>query len=242
MNSSMIELQAMLTIWRRHTAECPHRDKGRNYLKCNCPVWADGYMNGRRTLRRSLGTRDLARARKKALALESPEDQIFKSVPDAAESFLGHCKSGGLTDTTISKYRNTLTKLSEFSEAQKIDSLSELTTEKLDTFRAGRMISQLTASKELETLRVFFRFCMDRSWMKENPAKKIRLPRNIKANEVVPFTPDEIAKILHACDGVGRRPYERLRARAMILTLRYTGLRIGDVSMLARDRISRDGD
>jgi len=28
----------------------------------------------------------------------------------------------------------------------------------------------------------------------------------------------------------------------MILTLRYTALRIGDVSMLARDRISRDGD
>ena len=28
----------------------------------------------------------------------------------------------------------------------------------------------------------------------------------------------------------------------MILTLRYTALRIGDVAMLARDRISRDGD
>jgi integrase/recombinase XerD len=28
----------------------------------------------------------------------------------------------------------------------------------------------------------------------------------------------------------------------MILTFRYTALRIGDVSMLARDRISRDGD
>jgi hypothetical protein len=28
MKSSMIELQAMLTIWRRHTAECPHRGKG----------------------------------------------------------------------------------------------------------------------------------------------------------------------------------------------------------------------
>jgi integrase len=62
-----------------------------------------------------------------------------------------------------------------------------------------------------------------------------------QANEVVPFTPAEVTAILLACDRIGKKQYERLRARAMILTLRYSALRIGDVSMLARDRISRDG-
>ncbi len=238
----MIESQNMLTLWRRHTVECPHRDKGRNYLKCNCPVWTDGYVNGKRTLRQSLETRDLARARKKAVALESPEDGVFKPVPDAVKAFLGHCKSEGLKDATISKYRNPLTKLSEFCEAQQIDSLEELTTEKLDQFRAARGIKQITACKELEILRVFLGFCVDRKWMKENPGKRIKLPRNLKPNEVVPFTSAEVAAIVKACDRVGKRQYERLRSRAMILTLRYTALRIGDVSMLARDRISRDGD
>jgi hypothetical protein len=38
----MIKSDSMLTIWRRHTNRCPHREKGRNYLKCNCPIWADG--------------------------------------------------------------------------------------------------------------------------------------------------------------------------------------------------------
>ncbi len=232
----------MLTIWRRHTAECPHREKGRNYLKCNCPIWADGYVNGKRTLRRSLETRDLARARKKAIALESPDDGVFKPVPEAVKAFLGHCKSEGLTDATISKYGNALNQLAEFCEAQQVDSLEELKTEKLDQFRAGRKIAQSTASKELEILRVFFGFCVDRSWTKENPAKKIKLPRNMKPNEVVPFRPAEVAAILKACDQIGKRQYERLRARSMMLTLRYTALRIGDVSMLARDRISRDGD
>jgi integrase len=89
---------------------------------------------------------------------------------------------------------------------------------------------------------VFFGFCEDRNWIRENPARKIKMARNLKPNEVVPFTPQEVAAILSACDGVGRKPYERLRARAIILTLRYTALRIGDVSMLARDRTSRDGD
>lgn len=30
----MIESQPMLTLWRRHTAKCPHRDKGREHDKC----------------------------------------------------------------------------------------------------------------------------------------------------------------------------------------------------------------
>jgi|SRR5579862_1353238 len=238
----MVESSNMLTVWRRHTGECPHRDKGRNYLKCNCPVWADGYVNGKRTLRQSLETRDLARARKKAIALEFPEDGVFKPPPDAVCAFLGHCQSEGLTDATISKYRNPLTKLAEFCKAEEIDSLEELTTEKLDQFRAGRGIKQITACKELEILRVFLGFCVDRRWMKENPAKRIKLARNLKPNEVVPFTSVEITAIVKACERVGKRQYERLRSRAMILTLRYTGLRIGDVSMLARDRIRRDGD
>ena len=41
---------------------------------------------------------------------------------------------------------------------------------------------------------------------------------------------------------IGRSSYDRLRAKAMVLTLRYTALRLGDVAMLERDRISRDGD
>ena len=72
-------------------------------------------------------------------------------------------------------------------------------------------------------------------------ARKIRTPRNLKPNEIVPFTPNEIQKIIAACDAFGKTPYERLRARAIILTLRYTVLRIGDVAMLDRIRISRDG-
>jgi len=49
-----------------------------------------------------------------------------------------------------------------------------------------------------------------------------------------------VTKIIAACDQFGRGPYERLRARGMVLLLRYTALRIGDVAMLARNRVSWD--
>lgn len=177
----MIESQShtMLTIWRRHTGKCAHRNRGRDYLKCNCPLWADGYVNGKRTQRRSLGTSDIARARKKAIAMESDE-KVYKPVEDAVTTFLANRKSEGLQETSIRKYDNTLDKLKEFCEAIEVDSLSEIDTERLDRFRAGRGLAQITASKELELLRVFFGFCLDRNWIRENPAKKIKSPRNIK--------------------------------------------------------------
>jgi site-specific recombinase XerD len=234
------KIGAMLTIWRRHTARCPYRDKGRNVLKCSCPLWADGYVDGKRILRQSLGTRDMARARKKAVGLESPDNQVFKPVNEAIENFIEHCKSEGLKFSTVRKYRNTLNHLESFCEESGIDSTGELTTDHLDAFRAGRGLKPITNSKELELLRQFCGFCCDRKWSVENVAKRIKSPRNIKPNDVVPFTTDEVKQIIAACDVIGRGPYERLRARAMTLTLRYTALRIGDVALLGRERVTKD--
>jgi len=184
----------------------------------------------------------MARARKKAVALESPEEKIFKPVGEAVRSFLGHCESEGLKHSSIRKYRNALNRLKEFCEAAKIDAVGELSAERLDAFRSGRALKPISGAKELEILRLFLGFCVDRNWARENAARKLKSPRNIKPNEVVPFTPSEVASIVNACNLFGQSVYERLRARGMILVLRYTALRIGDVALLARDRISRDGN
>lgn len=231
----------MFTIWRRHTPNCRFSSKGRDYLKCGCPLWADGYVDGKRVLRKSLGTRDMARARKKAVELESPDNRIYKSLSDAVDAFLDHGKSEGLTFATQRRYRNTLAKLREFCTGRNVDSVNDLDTDTIDGFRAGRQLKPITSSKELQILRQFCGFCVDRRWMEGNPAKRIKGPRNIRPNDVEPFTAAEIIKILHACDLIGRAPYERLRAKAMVLAFRYTALRLGDVALLARDRISRDG-
>lgn len=184
----------------------------------------------------------MARARKRAVALEATDNLVYKPVGEAVTAFLHHCASEGLADTTVKKYRNPLKKLEAFCEAEEIDTLDEIGAEKLDRFRSGRKIKQITSSKELEILRLFFRFCADRNWTRDNPAQKIKLPRHLKPNEVVPFSSAEVTAIIKACDTFGKSPYERLRAKAIVLALRYTALRIGDVSLLERDRISRDGD
>lgn len=241
MRSEHAKIAGMLTIFRRHTKSCPYQNKGRNVLKCSCPIWADGYVDGKRVLRQSLKTRDMARARKKAVALESPDARVFKTVNEAIANFVAHCESEGLKYSTVRKYRNTLNHLQEFCGKRRLESIDELTTDHLDSFRAGRGLKPITSSKELELLRQFCGFCCDRKWSSENVAKRIKSPRNIKPNDVEPFSAAEVKAIIKACDTIGRGPYERLRAKAMILTLRYTALRIGDVALLGRERVSRDG-
>jgi integrase/recombinase XerC len=232
----------MLTIFRRHTPACPHGHKGRAHIKCTCPLWADGYVDGKRVFLQSLKTRDMARARKKVASLEDPDQHPDKPIHEAIAAFLAHCTSAGLEESTFRKYKNSLTKLRAFCESKGHDSVDEITIDVLDAFRASRGLAAITAVKELQLLRQFCSFCTARHWMTGNPAKEIRAPKNLSPNDVVPYTPGEVTALIHACDLIGQNSYERLRARAMVLTLRYTALRIGDVALLARDRISRDGN
>jgi integrase len=94
----------------------------------------------------------------------------------------------------------------------------------------------LTWLKEIEVLRQFFAFCVKRKWCEDNPAADIERPR-LPENGVVPYTPEEVSRIIAACDFMGRNAYERLRARSMVLLMRFAGLRISDVVTLSRAHV-----
>ncbi len=159
----------------------------------------------------------------------------MKPITEAITAFANHIQP--LEASTRRKYGNVLAKFGAYCKTAGLHDLMELTVERLDAYRAGRELSPTTSMKELQTLRQFIAFCQERRWISENPAKKIKAPRNIRPEEVVPYTRIEVGKIVAACDVIGRGSYERLRARAMVLLLRYTGLRISDVATLERDRV-----
>jgi integrase len=228
----------MLSLYRRHTPKCPHRSKGQDYIKCNCPVWCYGQGEDGNQIRESLKTRDWGRAGRRAAKLESPDAPRFKPLAEAVTGFEQHIQS--LEPSTQRKYKNVLRHFGEYCKSAGLEDLGEVTVDRLDGYRSSRELARTTAQKELETLRQFFGYCRDRDWIKHNPARRIKSARNIKPTDVVPYTADEMARILSACDFVGRAPYERRRARAMVLLLYHTALRISDVATLAKDRV-RDG-
>jgi site-specific recombinase XerD len=224
----------VLNLYRRHAPECPHEAKGIGYTKCSCPIWAYGDVEGKR-VRQSMKTRDWARANRRLSRMDSPAAGPMKPIKEAIGEFLEAGRD--LAPATLRKYRRTLGNLRELAEKRGLAFMSDVNLEMADAFRASRKISALTWMKELQILRHFFRFCTDRNWMAENPARLLPTPKNLKPTPIEPYTPEEMVRILAACQGIGRGSYERLRARAMVLLLRYTALRISDVATLARDRI-----
>jgi integrase len=227
----------MLNLYRRHLASCkPGKKYGRKHVGCNCPIWCDGELNGGR-VRESLKLRDWQRAIRKLASMEDPTAPLVKPIADAIKAFENHIQ---IEESTRREYRNVFAKLADFCKGVGIQDVAQLSVEHLDAYRAGRALAPTTSMRELGTLRQFLTFCQDRRWIADNPGKRIKGPRNIKPAEVVPYTPAELGKMVAACDVIGRGPYERLRSRAMVLLMRYTGLRISDVATLERNRI-QDG-
>jgi site-specific recombinase XerD len=224
----------MLNLYRRHVRKCPHRKKGTSHVKCNCPVWCDGELSGRR-VRESLKTRDWQRAIRRLAEKEDPKAPRVKPIVEAISAFQNHILP--LEESTRREYKNVLVKFQTYCAAEGLQDLMQLTVEHLDGYRASRELAPTTALRELGTLRQLLGFCQDRGWIEENIAKKVKGPRNVRPEEVVPYTQAEITKMVAACDEIGRWSYERLRARAMVLLLRYTGLRISDVATLERVRV-----
>ena len=226
----------MLNLYRRHKKGCPHHGEGgRERVKCACPCWCDGEVEGRR-IRQTLKTRDWQRALRRMADLESPQAGavVSKAVADAVDAFLG--QKGGAQPGTLRKYKRLLGALEAFARNRGL-MVSAVRLEDLDAYRKGRAVNALTWSKELQLLRQFFAFCLRRHWCEENPAKDMEMPSEPKPSPREPYTAEEVARILAACETFGKGPYERARARAAILLMKYYGLRVSDVATLERARV-----
>jgi site-specific recombinase XerD len=162
--------------------------------------------------------------------------QHVRSLPSpAAMAF--HAQHAEHASETRRKYKRVLGCLTTYCTQESLRFVDQVTVENMDGYALWRNKTNWTWIKEIEILRQFFAFCMEREWIRKNPAKALKRPRLLQANDVEPFTPAEIIRTIAACDQIGRSSYERLRARAMVLLMRFAGLRISDVVTLSRDHI-----
>jgi site-specific recombinase XerD len=102
-----------------------------------------------------------------------------------------------------------------------------------------------TCRRNAKTMRYFFNRCIERKWLTENPATILKFKtaqtKNRAKEEVKYLTPKQFADLLTAIEKLPRMTgYNKLRLRALILTMRRTGLRISDAVLLKRDSIKDD--
>jgi integrase/recombinase XerD len=166
------------------------------------------------------------------------------SVLDAVARFMDDARARKLAPASLAKSAVLLERqLVPWAEAQQIRYVSQLDVERLRQFRETWADGAVSASKKLERLRTFFRFANESGWIDRNPAKLIRPPK-VTLKPTLPFTGDEMSRILEACERYPRKNSlgldNRARIRAFVLLLRYSGLRLQDAVTLEKIRM-RDG-
>ncbi|MBA2603348.1 MAG: tyrosine-type recombinase/integrase [Acidobacteria bacterium] len=227
----------MLNLYRRHQPPC--RYASRRYRNCNCPIWVQGSLRGE-YIRRALDLRswsaatDLARDWEAAGEIGVVKKPDIPTIAEAVERFLADVKAQQLSGETIRKYENLLNRrFLPWCESKGLRYLKQLGVEEMRQFRAGWTDSANYATKNLERLRAFFRFCMHDDWIARNPARAVKAPK-VTDTPTLPFSRAEIKRIVDACD---RYAGNQDRLRAFVLVMRHSGLRIGDTIGLAEDRI-----
>jgi integrase/recombinase XerD len=225
----------MLVLWRRHARTC--RYDGRENNKCSCPIWYDWRIGGKR-IRKPMKTRDwqVARIRQREMEAEGGlSDTLPQTLEQATQKFLEDAAARGLKAPTLYKYKLVLKQLKTFANGKGLALLSNFGVDELREFRISWTNKNLSAAKKLEHLKSFFRFCHDSGWIKDNPTRAIKPPK-VDDPPVLPFSDDDMKKILAACD-THPQPERAKQLRALVLLMRHSGLRIGDASTLHRDRV-----
>jgi integrase/recombinase XerD len=229
-------IPAVLAIYKRHASPCPQ--KSRQYRRCNCPCWVEGTVEGN-YYRKSLKTRNWERATKLAREIEEGKKPRI-AITEATDAFVRDAEARGLRPASVYKYRLLFKQLKAFSEKEGLQLLSECDVETLRRFRESWINKNYSARKKLEALRTFFRFAHESSWTDSNPALLIK-PTKVDDPPTLPYTQAEFRSVVEACGKYPRpeHPNERRGARlkALVLLLRYSGLRITDAVTLSKHQI-----
>ena len=122
--------------------------------------------------------------------------------------------------------------------------LDELNLTQLEKFRESWKDDALSRKKKQERVSSFFNYCLVHEWISKNPVHVLSKVR-VKQKPTLPFSEQEFAALLdtvplmymdeRGCNGNAKGL--RTRLLAMVLLLRWSGLRIRDAVCLERFRL-----
>jgi integrase len=227
----------VLTLFRRHLASCKHRLKGRRHRTCACPIAVEGTLHGEK-IRKSLDLRNWEAAVRLIREWEISSPGGTLTVKDAADRFIKDREALKLSEAMLRKYKNVASELKrEFGDLP----VRRVTVDDLRRLRESWKLASVTTQKRLEMLRKFFRFSLESGWIDKNPALAVESPV-VEYDPTLPFTDEEMEKILWAAESIREAHPKMLpgierKLTALVLLMRYSGIRISDAVMFRRDQL-----
>jgi integrase len=264
-----------LKLYRRHRKECEggHPEDARSgefeegrrgWKKCACLIHVSGTL-GEKFNRKQTGKSDWDEAKALVASWETADAWDGKvelappppvstpvagriTIADATKVFLSNREGAKIAHATLRKYKIFTKQLTAFANSRGYVMLDQLTSSDIDVFYGGWNLGARAKGKRLGTLRAFFRFCMNRKWLSDNPVSTDIKPP-IGANRVAnkaPYTDEELQRIIDACDSLGEVAWFNGREHGVytgedvkdfIWVMVYTGLRISDVGLFNMSRL-----
>jgi integrase/recombinase XerD len=223
-----------MIIWRRHTPRCTSTDK--SDPRCGCPIYQE-FRVGKRRHRLTLKTRNWQKALAEIRRQEIEGVEKLKpkgiSIGAATDKFIADAEARGLREPTIYKFKLLFNQLKAFADHNGYIYIGDLGVDNLRQFRATWPNKNESARVKLGNLKAFLNFCQESGWIGVNPAGKLKAAK-ISDPKIEPLTVEEFQKII-AQARKSKKNAER--TTALILLMRFTGLRIRDAVTLRRDSI-----
>jgi site-specific recombinase XerD len=141
-------------------------------------------------LGKSLETCGWDDAETKLSKLQSGGLPLVVSLKDANLRFIADGVSRNLSPDTIYKYRLLFTGMQDCL----VNNVRGITTDDLAKFRKQWDMSPISAKKQLERMKAFFRFCQERGWIASNPALPLKPPKG-NPMPTLPFSEEELKKL-----------------------------------------------
>jgi integrase len=250
----------VLTIYRRHlttgfgknqTEACPHT-ADRFYRRCSCPLWVIGTDPRGGYHRKTLRTSNWTTAEEQKRKIETgEEDRPRVEISAALDSWKAALLNAKRKARTVKQVHGAMAKsLADWCKANGYVRLDRITLEVLDKFVGTWEYASTTHRSRIDLMRSFFRFCAARKWITENPASGLIKPEE-DLEPTLPFTAEEETKIFAAAEHFHERQnfgglwtVNHETARALLLVMRWTGLRASDAVIFeprAVESVTLDG-
>jgi site-specific recombinase XerD len=248
-------------VFVRHSTHCPHKDD-RYWKRCKCRKWL--YLTGSRKPI-SAKTRSWDEAVKQARKIEeeyakqahgnsnpsgggtmpSPTTTYVKTVREAVTAFLEDKEEQNVSKNWLQKYRRELPHFASWCEHKvRYIVLGRVDLLGLEDYRKTWTGAPATRRKRQERLRSFFRYCIRHRWIYHNVAADLERIQT-KTPPKLPLTRAQFDAVLAAAERYHPRgrdsEWRRMRAVAMLLLLRWSGLRINDAAKMERTALTDSG-
>ncbi len=158
------------------------------------------------------------------------------TLAEACDLFLKDVQARKLSASSQKNYLSLFRTWKAYANSRGLSELTSFDQAAMRTWREAWDCKPNTQRLRLRLLRAFFSHAVDAGWVQASPVAKLKAPK-APDQPTMPLTRDEVISLVTAAADAGK-----LKERALILLMRYSGLAIRDAVTLRHDAIDANNN